>query len=275
MPPYVNRQRQIDFLIDTVVRLPTRHDASPPGQPLPPRPDGFLPGDQPEAIDKRSMASATGCRTDAARRHRLRQTFTMANVIARLGRPALVLRRTRRSPRSFYARCANSFPEERDRVLRLLYDTTSPRPTYHRAISTSRRTRASTSTSSRAAVGDQVAARARGRRDRRHRVVHLRHRRPGGLPRLIRHVRREGEDVPARYHPRLVAMQYTRNELEFQARRVRVRGDCSMSFPRKHSETALRIALATTTSRPDVVRPLTGQASQRVPRSPSILPATT
>jgi len=66
---------------------------------------------------------------------------------------------------------------------------------------------------------------------------------------------------------RLAAMQYERNELRIQARHLRVRGDILDVFPAENSETALRIAL--TDDEVDSLMlfdPLTGHASQRVPR---------
>jgi excinuclease ABC subunit B len=66
---------------------------------------------------------------------------------------------------------------------------------------------------------------------------------------------------------RLAAMQYERNELEFKRGTFRVRGDVLDVFPAENSETALRIALLDDeVGSLTLFDPLTGHASQRVPR---------
>jgi len=66
---------------------------------------------------------------------------------------------------------------------------------------------------------------------------------------------------------RLAAMQYERNELEFKRGTFRVRGDVLDVFPAENSETALRIALLDDEIETlTLFDPLTGRASQRVPR---------
>jgi excinuclease ABC subunit B len=84
---------------------------------------------------------------------------------------------------------------------------------------------------------------------------------------MILHVREREKLSQRDIIARLVAMQYTRNELEFRRGAFRVRGDVLDVFPAEHSETALRIALADDEVESlTLFDPLTGQASQRVPR---------
>jgi excinuclease ABC subunit B len=84
---------------------------------------------------------------------------------------------------------------------------------------------------------------------------------------MILHVREKERISQRDVIARLVAMQYTRNELEFRRGTFRVRGDVLDVFPAEHSETALRIALTDDEVESlTLFDPLTGHASQRVPR---------
>ncbi len=130
---------------------------------------------------------------------------------------------------------------QRGGVLRLLLRLLSARglrprarPVYREGLQHQRAHRAD------AAVGDQVAAGAPRHGDRGHRLVHLRHRRPGRLP--------QHDPAPARQasacasatsSSRLAEMQYERNELEFRRGTFRVRGDVLDIFPAENSEVAL------------------------------------
>ena len=138
---------------------------------------------------------------DAARRHRLRQDLHDGER-DRAPRPAGARPRAEQDARgAAVLRVPRVLPRERGRVLRLvlrLLPARGLRPvarSLHReGLEHQRAHRAD------AALGDEVAARARGRGDRRHRVVHLRHRRPGRLPRHDPAPARAREGVPARRH---------------------------------------------------------------------------
>ena len=129
------------------------------------------------------------------------KTFTMANVIAQLGRPAMVMAPNKTLAAQLYSEMREFFPGKRGRVFRLLLRLLPARglravarPVHREGFQHQRAHRAD------APVGDQVAAGARGLRDRRHRVGDLRHRRPGGLPRHDPAPAPGREDAPARRH---------------------------------------------------------------------------
>ena len=153
-------------------------------------------------------------------------------------------RRTRRWRRSCIRRCASSFPRTRSSISFPTTTTTSPRPTCLRATCSSRRIRASTSTSSRCAcrrpsrcwsgedavivatvsaiygIGDPV--------DYHGMILHL----------------RESEKMSQRdVIARLMAMQYERNEIDSARGTFRVRGDVIDIFPAEHAEHAMRVSL--------------------------------
>jgi len=70
----------------------------------------------------------------------------MANVIARLGRPALVLAPNKTLAAQLYGEMRESFPENAIEYFVSYYDYYQPKPMFRRGTCTSRRIRASTST---------------------------------------------------------------------------------------------------------------------------------
>ena len=90
--------------------------------PLPPA------GDQPRPLPSWWRGCGTArCLPDPAGRDGSGKTFTMANVIARMGRPAIVLRPTRRWRRSCTASFASSSPRTRWSISSATTTTTSPK----------------------------------------------------------------------------------------------------------------------------------------------------
>lgn len=76
------------------------------------------------------------------------KTFTMANTIARLGRPAIVFAPNKTLAAQLYSEFREFFPRMRSSISSVITITTSPKPTCRSAISSSRRTARSTSRSS-------------------------------------------------------------------------------------------------------------------------------
>jgi excinuclease ABC subunit B len=226
-------------------------------------------GDQPEAIEKlieglhdglayQTLLGVTGSG----------KTYTMAHVIARLGRPALILAPNKTLAAQLYSEMRGFFPDNAIEYFVSYYDYYQPeayvpsRDLYIEKDSSinehieQMRLSATKSLLEREdsvivatvsciyGIGDPV--------DYHGMILHLRERE-----------KMSQRDVIAR----LAAMQYERNELEFKRGTFRVRGDVLDVFPAENSETALRIALAE-----DAVEgltlfdPLTGHAHQRVPR---------
>jgi excinuclease ABC subunit B len=230
----------------------------------------FAPaGDQPAAIEKlveglqdglayQTLLGVTGSG----------KTFTMANVIARLGRPALVLAPNKTLAAQLYAEMREFFPENAVEYFVSYYDYYQPeayvpsRDLYIEKDSSinehieQMRLSATKSLLEREdvvivatvsciyGIGDPV--------DYHGMILHLRDKE-----------RISQRDIIAR----LAAMQYERNEIEFTRGTFRVRGDVLDVFPAENSETALRIALADDEVESlTLFDPITGHASQRVPR---------
>ena len=109
-------------------------------------------GDQPEAIRQlveglddglayQTLLGVTGSG----------KTYTMANVIARTGRPALVLAPNKTLAAQLYSEFKEFFPENAVEYFVSYYDYYQPEAYVPRATCTSRRTARSTTTSSRCA----------------------------------------------------------------------------------------------------------------------------
>ncbi|MBI2959970.1 MAG: excinuclease ABC subunit UvrB, partial [Betaproteobacteria bacterium] len=230
----------------------------------------FAPeGDQPEAIERlvegvtdglsyQTLLGVTGSG----------KTYTMANVIARLGRPALVLAPNKTLAAQLYAEFREFFPENAVEYFVSYYDYYQPeayvpsRDLYIEKDSAinehieQMRLSATKSLLEREdviivatvsciyGIGDPV--------DYHGMILHL----------------REREKYPQRdIIARLAAMQYERNELDFRRGTFRVRGDIIDVFPAENSETALRITLADEEVESLLLfDPLTGHSRHRAPR---------
>ncbi len=230
----------------------------------------FAPaGDQPEAIERiveglndglayQTLLGVTGSG----------KTYTMANVIARIGRPALVLAPNKTLAAQLYSEFREFFPENAVEYFVSYYDYYQPeayvpsRDLYIEKDSSinehieQMRLSATKSLLERDdavivatvsciyGIGDPV--------DYHGMILHLREREKAGQ-----------RDVIAR----LVAMQYERSELDFRRGTFRVRGDVIDVFPAEHSETALRVTLFDDeVDSLMLFDPLTGRSVQRVSR---------
>ena len=232
-------------------------------QPFPPA------GDQPEAIERlvegignglafQTLLGVTGSG----------KTYTMANVIARLGRPAFVLAPNKTLAAQLYAEMREFFPENAVEYFVSYYDYYQPeayvpsRDLYIEKDSSinehieQMRLSATKSLLERSdcvivatvsaiyGIGDPV--------DYHGMILHLRERERIAQRDVIR---------------RLAEMQYQRNDLEFRRGTFRVRGDVIDVFPAEHSETALRLSLFDDeVEELALFDPLTGRVTQRVGR---------
>ena len=226
-------------------------------------------GDQPEAIARlvegikdglafQTLLGVTGSG----------KTFTMANVIAQIGRPALVIAPNKTLAAQLYAEFREFFPENAVEYFVSYYDYYQPeayvpsrdlyiekdssinehieqmRLSATKALLERPDTVIVATVSCIYGIGDPV--------DYHSMILHLRERERIGQRDIIK---------------RLAEMQYERSELDFKRGTFRVRGDVIDIFPAEHSETALRLSLFD-----DEVEslflfdPLTGQISQRVAR---------
>jgi excinuclease ABC subunit B len=196
------------------------------------------------------------------------KTFTMANVIARVGRPALVFAPNKTLAAQLYAEFREFFPKNAVEYFVSYYDYYQPEAYVPQrdlfiekdsAINEHIEQMRLSATKSLLERRDVVivasvsAIYGIGEPQAYHRMVMT----------LRVHDRMGQRDVIAQ----LIRMQYQRNETDFSRGTFRVRGDTIDVFPAEHSELAIRIELFD-----DVVEslqlfdPLTGRIRQKIPR---------
>ena len=226
-------------------------------------------GDQPEAIAKleegvrnglvhQTLLGVTGSG----------KTYTMAHVIARLGVPALIMAPNKTLAAQLYAEMREFFPENAVEYFVSYYDYYQPeayvpskdmfiekdsninehieqmRLSATKALLERRDTIIVATVSAIYGIGDPV--------DYHGMILHL----------------HENEKLSQRDAiERLIAMQYERNDIEFQRGTFRVRGDILDIFPAENSETAVRVSLFDDEVESiQIFDPLTGHILQRVSR---------
>ncbi len=232
-------------------------------QPFPPA------GDQPTAIAKliegindglsyQTLLGVTGSG----------KTFTMANVIARLGRPAIVFAPNKTLAAQLYSEFRDFFPNNAVEYFVSYYDYYQPeayvpqrdlfiekdsainehieqlRLSCTKSLLERRDVIIVASVSAIYGIGNPS--------DYHQMVMTLRVGDKMGQRDVIAH---------------LIRMQYTRNEMEFVRGHFRVRGDTIDVFPAEHSELAIRIELFDDEIEAlSLFDPLTGQIRQKIPR---------
>jgi excinuclease ABC subunit B len=240
-----------------------------PGSPF----ELFMPyrpaGDQPEAIDKlvegindgevfQTLLGVTGSG----------KTFTMANVIARLGRPAIVFAPNKTLAAQLYSEFREFFPRNAVEYFVSYYDYYQPEAYVPQrdlfiekdsAINEHIEQMRLSCTKSILERRDVIivatvsAIYGIGQPEAYHQMVMT-----------LRAGDKAGQrDVIAQ----LVRMQYERNDVEFARGKFRVRGDTIDVFPAEHSELAIRIELFDDEIETlQLFDPLTGRIRQKIPR---------
>ena len=232
-------------------------------QPYPPA------GDQPVAIDKlvegvldgevfQTLLGVTGSG----------KTFTMANVIARLGRPAIVFAPNKTLAAQLYSEFREFFPNNAVEYFVSYYDYYQPEAYVPQrdlfiekdsAINEHIEQMRLSCTKSILERRDVVivatvsAIYGIGQPEAYHKMVMT-----------LRSGDRMGQrDVIAQ----LIRMQYQRNDMEFSRGTFRVRGDTIDIFPAEHSEMAIRVELFDDEIESlQLFDPLTGRIRQKIPR---------
>ena len=196
------------------------------------------------------------------------KTYTMANVIAHSGRPALVLAPNKTLAAQLYAEFKEFFPENAVEYFVSYYDYYQPEAyvpsrdlfiekdsSINEHIEQMRlsATKSLIERSDCIIVATVSCIYGIGDRDEYHQ--------------MIMHVR-EGDKIHQRdLLKRLAERQYSRNEMDFQRGTFRVRGDVIDVFPAEHAEHALRIELFDDeVERLQLFDPLTGEIRQRLSR---------
>ena len=226
-------------------------------------------GDQPQAIEKLTQGVNQGLKfqtllgvTGSGK------TYTMANVIARTGRPAIVMAPNKTLAAQLYSEFREFFPNNSVEYFVSYYDYYQPeayvpsrdlfiekdssinehieqmRLSATKALLEREDSIIVATVSAIYGIGDPV--------DYHGMVLHL----------------QQGEKIAQRdMIARLVGMQYDRNEFDFSRGTFRVRGDVIDVFPAENNETAVRISMFDDEVESiTLFDPLTGQIFNKIPR---------
>ncbi|MDR6600349.1 MULTISPECIES: excinuclease ABC subunit UvrB [Achromobacter] len=232
-------------------------------QPYPPA------GDQPAAIDGLTQGVEDGLMfqtllgvTGSGK------TFTMANVIARMGRPALVLAPNKTLAAQLYAEMREFFPKNAVEYFVSYYDYYQPE-----AYVPTRDLFIEKDSSINEHIEQMRLSATKSLLERRDTIIVgtvsciYGIGNPGDYHAMVL-ILRTGDQISRReILARLVAMQYTRNDAEFTRGVFRVRGESIDIFPAESAELALRLTLFDDEIESlELFDPLTGRIRQKLPR---------
>ncbi len=232
-------------------------------QPFPPA------GDQPQAIDAlvegvedgltfQTLLGVTGSG----------KTYTMANVIARTGRPAIIFAPNKTLAAQLYSEFREFFPKNAVEYFVSYYDYYQPE-----AYVPQRDLFIEKDSSINEHIEQMRLSATKSLLERRDVIIVATVSaiygigNPGDYHSMVMTLR-PGDKMSQRdILMRLIAMQYDRNEMDFKRGVFRVRGDTIDIFPAEHNELAVRVELFD-----DVIEslqffdPLTGRIRQKIPR---------
>ncbi len=232
-------------------------------QPYPPA------GDQPLAIDQlvegvqdgevyQTLLGVTGSG----------KTFTMANVIARLGRPAIVFAPNKTLAAQLYSEFREFFPNNAVEYFVSYYDYYQPE-----AYVPQRDLFIEKDSSINEHIEQMRLSATKSVLERRDTVIVATVSAIYGIGApedytQMRFITRVGDKIGQRdIIAQLIRMQYNRNENDFSRGSFRVRGDTIDVFPAEHSELAVRLELFDDEIESlQLFDPLTGRIRQKVPR---------
>ncbi|MDA8129077.1 MAG: excinuclease ABC subunit UvrB [Betaproteobacteria bacterium] len=196
------------------------------------------------------------------------KTFTMANVIARLGRPALIMAPNKTLAAQLYSEMREFFPENAVEYFVSYYDYYQPE-----AYVPARDLFIEKDSSINEHIEQMRLSATKSLLERRDTVIVCTVSAiygigdPSDYHSMILLLRENDKMTQRDVITRLTQMQYDRNDVEFKRGVFRVRGDVIDIFPAEHAETAIRVELFD-----DVVEtlhlfdPLTGQILSKVSR---------
>jgi excinuclease ABC subunit B len=196
------------------------------------------------------------------------KTFTMANVIARIGRPAIVMAPNKTLAAQLYSEMREFFPENAVEYFVSYYDYYQPE-----AYVPSRDVYIEKDSSINEQIEQMRLSATKSMLEREDCIIVATVSAIYGIGDpvdyhgMILHLREHEKMSQRDAIKRLISMQYERNELDFQRGTFRVRGDVIDIFPAESSENAVRVTLFD-----DEVEsialfdPLTGHIQTRLPR---------
>ena len=196
------------------------------------------------------------------------KTFTMANVIARLGRPAIVFAPNKTLAAQLYSEFREFFPNNAVEYFVSYYDYYQPEAYVpHRDLFIEKDS----------AINEHIEqmrlSATKSLLERRDVIIVATVSaiygigNPGDYHQMILTLRVRDKLGQRDVIQRLVQMQYTRNETDFGRGTFRVRGDTVDIFPAEHAELALRVELFDDEiDSLQLFDPLTGRVRQKIPR---------
>jgi excinuclease ABC subunit B len=232
-------------------------------QPFPPA------GDQPEAIAQlvegiedgliyQTLLGVTGSG----------KTYTMANTIARLGRPAIIFAPNKTLAAQLYSEFREFFPQNAVEYFVSYYDYYQPE-----AYVPTRDLFIEKDSSINEHIEQMRLSATKSLLERRDTIIVSTVSaiygigNPGDYHQMVLTVRQGDKLTQRDIVTRLIAMQYDRNDVDFSRGTFRVRGDTIDVFPAEHNELAVRIDLFDdTVDSLQFFDPLTGRIRQRIPR---------
>src|SRR5712671_3198792 len=196
------------------------------------------------------------------------KTFTMANVIAQIGAPTLILAPNKTLAAQLYSEMREFFPGNAVEYFVSYYDYYQPE-----AYVPARDLYIEKDSSINEHIEQMRLSATKSLMERRDVVIVATVSAiygigdPSEYHGMILHLR-QGEKMPQRdVLARLVAMQYERNELDFRRGTFRVRGDVIDVFPAEHAEHSIRISLFDDeVEKLEVFDPLTGRVQHPMAR---------
>jgi excinuclease ABC subunit B len=232
-------------------------------QPFPPA------GDQPTAIDAliegindglsfQTLLGVTGSG----------KTYTMANVIARAGRPAIVFAPNKTLAAQLYAEFREFFPQNAVEYFVSYYDYYQPE-----AYVPQRDLFIEKDSSINEHIEQMRLSCTKSLMERRDVIIVATVSaiygigNPSEYHQMILTLRAKDKVAQRDVIARLIQMQYTRNEVDFGRGTFRVRGDTIDIFPAEHAELAIRVEMFDDEIESlQLFDPLTGRVRQKIPR---------
>ncbi|MDB5774438.1 MAG: excinuclease subunit [Herbaspirillum sp.] len=230
----------------------------------------FAPaGDQPAAIDKlvegiedglfyQTLLGVTGSG----------KTYTMANVIARMGRPAIIFAPNKTLAAQLYSEFREFFPQNAVEYFVSYYDYYQPE-----AYVPQRDLFIEKDSSINEHIEQMRLSCTKSLMERRDVVIVATVSaiygigNPSEYHQMILTLRAKDKVSQRDLIARLIQMQYTRNEVDFGRGTFRVRGDTVDIFPAEHAELAIRVDMFDDEiDSLQLFDPLTGRVRQKIPR---------
>ena len=226
-------------------------------------------GDQPAAIDKliegindglsfQTLLGVTGSG----------KTFTMANVIARMGRPAIVFAPNKTLAAQLYSEFRDFFPQNAIEYFVSYYDYYQPE-----AYVPQRDLFIEKDSAINEHIEQMRLSCTKSLMERRDVVIVATVSaiygigNPSEYHQMVLTLRTKDKLSQRDVIARLIQMQYSRNDIDFGRGTFRVRGDTLVIFPAEHAELAVRVELFD--DEVDSIQlfdPLTGRVRQKIPR---------